>query len=177
MKNILQPHNLHNELIKLIPLNVCDMERLYKVASDPLIWEQHPENNRFEKEVFMKYFSGAIESKGAFLIFDAITDEVIGSSRYYEYDEINKTVAIGYTFLARDHWGTKFNKALKTLMLNHAFKFVNTVFFHIGIDNIRSQMAIERIGALRAGVAELNLNNRTKNSNFIYRIDKESWNQ
>src|ERR1700741_3225245 len=142
----LQPQ-LENEFVKIKPLNPVDFETLYQVASDPLIWEQHPNKDRYKREVFENFFSGAIESKGAFLVFDAKTNQPIGSSRFYELDEETGSVAIGYTFLAKDHWGSVYNPALKSLMLNHAFKFVDQVIFHIGANNIRSQKAIERLGA------------------------------
>ncbi len=95
----LQPH-LENNLIKLIPLKKKDFEKLYQVASDPLIWEQHPDKDRYKKEVFEKFFKGALESGGAFLILDQNSGEVIGSSRYYDLDDDKKSIAIGYTFIA-----------------------------------------------------------------------------
>src|ERR1043166_8327581 len=135
----LQPVTLANDFIRLVPLVPDDFERLYMVASDPLIWEQHPTKNRYQREVFEVFFTGAIESKGAFIVLDAKTNEVIGSSRFYELNETAGTIMIGYTFLARHCWGKPYNQSLKSLMLNHAFHFVEAVLFHIGANNIRSQ--------------------------------------
>jgi RimJ/RimL family protein N-acetyltransferase len=132
----LQP-TLENEFVKIRPLKEDDFEALYKVASDPLIWEQHPNKDRYKRDVFQTFFKGAMESKGAFLVFDNKTGEAIGSSRFYGFDKEAKSVVIGYTFLAKDHWGTTYNRALKTLMLNHAFRFADKVIFHIGAYNIR----------------------------------------
>jgi RimJ/RimL family protein N-acetyltransferase len=101
MKFIQQPRHLENELIKLVPLNENDFEELYAVASDKLIWEQHPNKLRYQKEVFQNFFEGAIESKGAFFVRDAKTNEPIGSSRFYDYNENEKSVLIGYTFIGR----------------------------------------------------------------------------
>lgn len=165
----LQP-TLENELVKLIPLKEEDFELLYQTASDPLIWEQHPENNRFQRHIFEKFFKGAIDSKGAFLVIDNKTGEVMGSSRYYDYNENKKTIAIGFTFLTRKYWGTVYNIAMKTLMLDHAFKYVKTVIFHIGENNIRSQKAIAKLGAKKTG--ELN---RGNSISFMYEIDKNTW--
>ena len=64
----LQPLHLKNELVELIPLQPEHFDELFAVASDPLIWEQHPNPDRYKKEVFENFFKGAIESKGAFLI-------------------------------------------------------------------------------------------------------------
>jgi RimJ/RimL family protein N-acetyltransferase len=117
------------------------------VACDPLIWEQHPSSDRYKEEVFRKFFQGAIDSGGAYVIHDAATGAVIGSTRYYNYDAAARSVYIGYTFLARSHWGGQYNPACKKLMLDHAFRHVDSVFFQIGLNNRRSRIAIERLGA------------------------------
>lgn len=166
---------LENELIRIEPLRESDFETLYETASDPLIWEQHPNKDRFKREVFLTFFKGAIESKGAFLIYDRKTGKVIGSSRYYGYNKEDSSVSVGYTFLAKDHWGTVYNRALKTLMLDHAFKFTEKVYFHIGSENIRSQKAIEKLGALKIKEIEMEYYGEKKNLNFIYRITSGEW--
>jgi RimJ/RimL family protein N-acetyltransferase len=166
---------LGNELVKIIPLKEDDFEILFNVASDPLIWEQHPNKDRYKREVFMNFFNGAIESKGAFLVFDKETDTPIGSSRYYGYNKEDSSVSIGYTFLAKDHWGTKYNRALKKLMLEHAFKFTDKVYFHIGAENIRSQKAIEKLGAGKIDEVEMEYYGEEKKLNFVYQISAEQW--
>jgi RimJ/RimL family protein N-acetyltransferase len=165
----LQP-TLKNEFVKLIPLMEEDFELLYQTASDPLIWEQHPDRYRYKREVFEKFFKGAIDSKGAFLVIDNKTGEVMGSSRYYDLDNDKKSIAIGYTFLARKYWGTAYNRAMKTLMLDHAFKLVEAVLFHIGENNIRSQKAIVKLGARKIGELK-----RENSISFVYEIDKNTW--
>ena len=173
MKVNLQP-TLENEFVKIRPLTKSDFEELYTVASDPLIWEQHPNPDRYKRAVFETFFKGAIESGGAFIIFDKQTNEVIGSSRYYDYDEKNKSILIGYTFFARNHWGGKYNSSVKQLMIQHAFQFVDTVIFHIGANNIRSQKAIERIGANKIGELEVEYYGEPSKLNFVYEIKKEN---
>jgi RimJ/RimL family protein N-acetyltransferase len=166
---------LENETVKIQPLDSSDFERLYAIASDPLIWEQHPNKNRYQKDQFELFFKGAVESGGAFLVFDKQSRALIGSSRYCEFDSQANSVSIGYTFLARDHWGSVYNPALKKLMLDHAFRFVNSVIFHIGASNIRSQKAIERLGARKTGEAEIAYFGEPGKLNFIYQIDKTDW--
>lgn len=171
----LQPVHLKNKFVTLRPLTPGDLETLYHVASDPLIWEQHPNKNRYQRKDFEIYFDGAMESGGAFLVFDTETGELIGSSRYTDYDSTTNSIEIGYTFLKRDHWGTSYNRALKTVMLDHAFKFVDTVIFHIGSNNIRSQKAIEKLGAVKTGEAVIKYYGEQNVLNFTYRINKEDW--
>lgn len=168
---------LENELIKIQPLKLDDFETLYQIAADPLIWVQHPNPDRYQRSVFESFFKGAIESQGAFLVFDKQTGIAIGSSRYYEFNAETQTIAIGYTFLARDHWGTIYNRALKSLMLNHAFKYVDNVQFHIGANNIRSQKAIEKLGAIKVGEIEMPYYGEKMQLNFIYQLDKQQWEQ
>ncbi len=143
----LQPH-LSNDLIELKPLHEGDFEKLFAVASDPLIWEQHPDSLRYTREVFEKYFAGAVESKSAFLIYDKISNDLIGSSRYYDNKPAEHSIAIGWTFLARSHWGNTYNKALKKLMIDYAFNYVDTIVFHVGSNNMRSRKAVEKLGAI-----------------------------
>ena len=170
----MQPE-LENDFVKIRPLRKDDFEALYKVASDPLLWEQHPNKNRYKRDVFENFFKGAIESGGAFLVFDKKTDEVIGSSRYYKFDESKKFVSVGYTFLARSCWGSEYNRALKTLMLDHAFNYADEVYFHLGENNIRSQKAILKLGAVKIGEADIEYYGEEYYKNFIYIINKEMW--
>ncbi len=77
----LQP-TLENELVMLRPLNEQDFEPLYQVAKDPLIWEQHPNNDRFKRDVYSAFFKDSMESKGALIVIDKASSEVIGSTRF-----------------------------------------------------------------------------------------------
>ena len=168
----LQP-TLANDLVTIVPLQTSDFERLYSVASDPLVWEQHPNKDRYKREVFENFFEGAMASKGAFLVLDNSTGEVIGSSRYYDLDLENKSVFIGYTFLARACWGGQYNRALKKLMLDHAFTFANKVLFHIGKTNIRSQTAMERLGGKKIDEISIAYYGEATKTNFVYEIALE----
>lgn len=123
---------LTGDLLKLRPLTEADFETLFAVASDPHIWEQHPESDRYKRGVFEGFFRGAIESKGAFLITDTKTGEAIGSSRYLNWQPGESSVEVGYTFLARRCWGHTYNRELKRLMCDYAFRFVHSVIFKIG---------------------------------------------
>jgi N-acetyltransferase len=146
----LQP-TLTAELLELRPLEADDFHALYCVASDPLIWEQHPHSDRYKREVFETFFQEAMESGGALIAIDRRDGAVIGSSRFYGYDAQRSEIEIGWTFLARSHWGGIYNGQMKELMLRHAFKSVDTVLLVIGAQNVRSQKAAEKIGATRAG--------------------------
>jgi N-acetyltransferase len=143
----LQP-TLEGELLRLRPMKPEDFEALYAVASDPLIWEQHPERDRCKVEVFERFFRGGLESGGALIAIDRKDQRVIGSSRYYGYDPEESEIEVGWTFLARSHWGGRYNGEMKQLMLRHAFTFVDNVVLLIGPENMRSRRAAEKIGGV-----------------------------
>jgi RimJ/RimL family protein N-acetyltransferase len=144
----LQP-TLEGERLRLRPLQADDWEALFAVASDRLIWEQHPAPDRYQEGVFREFFREAMESGGAFVVIDKEKGSVIGSSRYLGYDEERSEVEIGFTFLARAYWGGSYNREMKDLMLGHAFRFVRHVVFVVGPTNWRSQKAMEKIGGVR----------------------------
>ena len=142
---------LKGELLGLRPLRPEHFHDLYAVASDPLIWEQHPIKDRYKEDVFKEFFREALESGGALIAMDAQDGQVIGSSRFNGYDQEKSEIEIGWTFLARSHWGGVYNREMKQLMLRHAFRFVNNVIFLVGPQNMRSQRALEKIGGVRVG--------------------------
>jgi len=134
------------------PITAHDVDALYAVASDPRIWEQHPEPTRWQRDVFQRFVDSGLAlagtgSGGMLVVHDAESGALIGSSRWYEWNAAAREVAIGYTFLARSHWGGAWNGELKRLMLAHSFQWAERVWFHVGVNNTRSQRALERIGA------------------------------
>jgi RimJ/RimL family protein N-acetyltransferase len=166
-----QPH-LEDDLIILKPLKEEDFEALYAAASDPLVWEQHPMKERYKRDVFLEnFFKTAIESKGAFLVLDKKTGTAIGSSRFYNLHEKESDVEIGWTFLARPYWGGKYNRAMKALMMNHAFQYVDNIIFRIGENNMRSRKACEKIGGVLIDPAD-NPHLECLPNNVIYKIQK-----
>src|SRR6266487_5502084 len=167
----LQP-NLKGELIGLRPLRPEDWDDLFAVASDALIWEQHPESDRYKEDVFRIFFQDALESGGAFVVIDRKSQRIIGSTRFYGYDQEKSEIEIGWTFLARKYWGGRYNREMKQLMLRHAFKFVESVVFLVGEKNIRSQKATEKIGAVKSGTAKKVYGNSPASVNIRYMIKK-----
>jgi RimJ/RimL family protein N-acetyltransferase len=146
----LQP-TLRGVLVELRPLRADDFPTLYVVSSDRKIWEQHPSPDRYKYSVFAQYFTEAIASKGALLVRDLKKGSVIGATRFHAYDAVKREVEIGWTFLARSHWGGTYNHEMKQLMLRHAFQSVDRVLFVIGASNARSRKAVENIGAVLHG--------------------------
>ncbi|MCC6129367.1 MAG: GNAT family N-acetyltransferase [Acidobacteria bacterium] len=146
----LQP-TLEGSLLTLRPLRESDWEELFSVASDPFIWEQHPQSDRYREDVFRDFFKTALDSQSALAAIDRRDGRIIGSSRYHGFEEERSEIEIGWSFLARSHWGGLYNGEMKRLMLDHAFRYVESVIFLIGPGNIRSQKAILKLGAVPEG--------------------------
>lgn len=144
---------------------------MHAAASDPLIWEQHSERNRHERAVFERFFEGALACGGGLTVIDPATDQIIGSTRFYDWDPTDGSIVIGYTFLVRAHWGSGTNREMKTLMLAHAFRCARTVWFHISTGNARSRCAIEKRGARLDREASV-LVGGVPTLRCIYRIDR-----
>ncbi|MDQ1095781.1 MULTISPECIES: GNAT family N-acetyltransferase [Chryseobacterium] len=166
---------LENQDYKLIPLEQGDFESLYEVASDPNVWEQHPNKDRYQREVFKVFFQGAMDSKGAFKIVEKATGNIIGSSRYYAYNEEDNSIFVGYTFYGTAFWGKGINPQIKKLMLDYVFQFVDKVHLHVGKDNMRSRIAVERLGAENTGELEVAYIGEPTRTNIVYQIKKENW--
>jgi RimJ/RimL family protein N-acetyltransferase len=134
--------------VLLRPQREDDLEALYAVAADPLLWAQHPQTTRWQRPVFEGIFREGMASGGALVVCDAVTHAVIGGSRYYDVDEGARSLAIGFTFIARSLGVPGVNDEMKRLMLDHAFTWASTVWFYVGVDNLRSRRAVEKLGAV-----------------------------
>ena len=168
---------LETDTILLLPLQESDFAELYAVAADPKIWEQHPTKNRWQEAVFATFFEGAIQSQGAFKIVDKATGATMGSTRIYDYDPADNSILIGYTFYGTQYWGKGINHAVKTLMLNYLFEFVDTVRFHIGANNVRSQIAIQRLGAVKVAEQEMAYYGEQPKLNLVFEVTKHAWSE
>lgn len=167
----IQP-TLLSELLEVRPLTPEDYTDLLKAASDPLIWEQHPQSDRWKPEVFEKFFAEAIQSGGGMAIVERKTAKLIGSTRFYDYNKDKSTITIGYTFIARPYWGGIYNRDLKKLVINYSLQFVKACLFQVGLNNRRSQKAMEKIGAINTGIEEVSISYGPPKKSYIYKIEK-----
>ena len=167
---------LEGELLSLHPLREDDWDALFAVARDPLIWAIHPAHDRWQEPVFRAFFDDALAQQGALAVVDRASGVLIGSSRWQGFDPCDGgSVEIGWTFLARSHWGGSYNRELKRLMLRHAFERVARVVFRIGEDNLRSRRAIEKIGGrLTSARAAIQMAGR-EIGHVVYEITRDSF--
>lgn len=170
MGNFFNKMLLPGHLIGLRPMADSDFEELFAVASDPLIWLQHPDQLRCTHEGFSRYFASAFSADCfPLVVFHPDSGEMMGASRYYRFHSETGSVYIGYTFLARKYWGGIWNARLKFQMLEYAFLHCQQVFFEASVDNFRSVSALEKLGANRIThsepgkvLFEVNRNNQRK---------------
>lgn len=161
-----QPTLIGDRLV-LRPIALEDLDPLHAAARDPLIWAQHSVRDRHERAVFERYFEGAMKCGGGLVAVDRASGRIIGASRYYGWDAGERSVTIGYTFLDRPHWGTGTNREMKRLMLAHAFRWADVVWFHVSPENVPSQRALERIGASLHARQEIDVDG-TPSTRLVY---------
>ncbi len=160
--------------LRLSPLVEADRAALTAAASDPLIWEGHPAKDRYLPEVFDPYVDFLLSQGGTLTVREAETGRIIGASRFYVPPEAPDDIAIGFTFLTRDHWGGATNRAMKALMLQHAFKVIDTVWFHIDPSNLRSQRATAKLGAAYVDTRTSDLSGKPATW-MRFRLDRDVW--
>jgi RimJ/RimL family protein N-acetyltransferase len=165
---------LSSGLFALRPLERDDLEGLYTAASHPEVWAGHPAKDRYKRDVFEKYFEFLLSTESALVVIDQSTGTIIGCSRYYPAPDQRNSISIGFTFLNNAYWGGEANFEMKRLMLDHAFKTFEEVWFHIAPDNIRSQKATSKLGAEHAYDATLNLSG-TPAPSMCFRLKKDTW--
>jgi len=170
----LQP-TLTSAAVALRPLRADDWDALFAVASDPAIWALHPAHDRWQEQVFRAFFADALASGGALVAADPATAAVIGSSRYGRDRAGAGEVEIGWTFLARSHWGGATNAAMKTLMIGHALTGFDRVVFLVGENNLRSRRALEKIGAVLTDREERSVLAGQPMRHVIYAIDRAAF--
>lgn len=159
---------LEGELVLLRPLRASDFSDLYVIASDPLLWDQHPSKDRTQRAVFRAWFDDAMASGGALAVLDRGDGRIIGTSRFDHHEPTRSQVEIGWTFLARSHWGGSYNADVKQLMLQHAFRSVDVVVFRVHSLNIRSQHAVEKLGATRVATE---IDPHGRGENHVFRLE------
>jgi RimJ/RimL family protein N-acetyltransferase len=160
-------NNLSHQDIRLQIMQQKDFNDLFEVAKDPQIWDQHDAKDRFTLDGFRKYFEeGIANPENCYLIF--YKNELVGSTRYYEYDLKDSSIKIGYTFYAKKYWGTPLNRIVKKLMLDYAFKYVDKIYFDVWTENFRSQKALEKLGAKLYKIDH-------SRQRLIFLLNKEGW--
>lgn len=165
---------LSGSTVWLRPIAPADFADLHAVARDPQIWALHPARDRWQEAQFRTYFDTWFLRGGGLAIVERESGKIIGASCYSTEGRAPGDVEIGWTFLARAHWGGRTNREVKRLMIGHALKSFDRVVFRVAETNLRSRGALEKIGAvLTDETEEIEVGGRSV-THLVYAIGPEA---
>jgi RimJ/RimL family protein N-acetyltransferase len=153
------PVRLTGERVELVPLETAHVAALFEAGRSPEIWEYMPMRVATGDDM-ARLVREALEAQAQgrelpFVVRDrAAAGRVVGSTRFLEITPAHRGIEIGWTWLSPDVWKTPINTECKYLLLGHCFETLAMIRVQLKTDlrNVRSQRAIERLGALREGV-------------------------
>ena len=176
---------IENNVVALVPMNREYTEDIFEVAQDRRIWE-HMSVDLTTKENVIAYVEDALNKQAngtdfAFVITDQVTGGIIGCTWFLDIAMSHKRLEIGSTWIAPSHWRTSVNTNCKYLLLQYCFEELqlNRVQIKTGHENVRSQKAIERIGATKEGVLRNHMIRKEGaiRHTVMYSIIQEEWPQ
>lgn len=182
----LKPVSLESSLIKLVPMTMQHLPAYCLAGNYPEVWQHMPINRCQNLEVAKAWMTEAIDEMAqglqlAFITIDKKTDQVIGSTRLFRFDDKNKTIELGHTFITPDFQRSYVNSHAKYLLLKHAFEQLNISRVEICTheNNQQSRHAIARIGGHFEGV--LRKHRRAPNGDYrntaMFSIIDDEWPQ
>jgi len=174
---------LENERALLIPFENERNIELKNIIFDDEIWKYMGMYVRNDQD-FNTYIQNTLQQKAngicyPFLIIDKAANRVAGSTRYGYLNHASQKCEIGWTWYGKDFQGTGLNKACKYELLNFGFENIQfkRIQFSADLENLRSQRAIENLGALKEGLFRNNYVDSEGNSkdDVYYSIILEEW--
>lgn len=178
------PLTLRGQNIRLAPLSPEQVPALVEAGHDPEIWRWMPYGDRGspERMADLVQLLLARQSEGIDLAFTTLLEPAgrpIGMTRYLGIDRPNRNVEVGGTWLDPRYWRSPINTESKLLMLGHAFEDEGCERVQIKTDtrNVRSQKAIERLGAVREGVLRQHMvrADGTFRDSVVYSVLRSEW--
>jgi RimJ/RimL family protein N-acetyltransferase len=179
MENI----QLIGDIVLLRPMTKDDVEGIYASCQDERIWT-HMVQTLQTKEDVQAYVEQALVNRGAgtaypFVIVLRATNEIVGSTRFFDISTAHKSLELGHTWLHPSFWRTTVNTECKYLLLAYCFEQLQyqRVQIKTGHENIQSQKAIERIGAKKEGILRNHMirQNGEVRHTVMYSFVQEEW--
>lgn len=173
---------LNGELVELLLIEESHFEELENLARESRIWEFIAIDMSTSEKRFQVFKDALIErGKGTqlpFVIFHKHDKRIIGSTRVMNIEPQHKKVEIGWTWLHPDYWATAINLECKLLLLSFCFEELEAIRVQLKTDenNIRSQKAIQKIGAQYEGTLRndwIRDNGTIRNSVYFSIINSE----
>jgi len=186
LQTTLTPTTLETSLIKLEPMNLQHLTGFCSAGNYPQVWQHMPINRCQSPEIASTWMKEAIDemTQGlqiAFVTIDKKTNKVIGSTRLFRWNNKDKSIEIGHTFITPDFQRSYVNSHAKYLMLKHAFEHLDMARVEICTheDNQQSRQAIARIGGHFEGI--LRKHRRAPNGDYrntaLFSIIDDEWPQ
>lgn len=170
-KRWIQPITLTGTHAILEPLSFEHLDGIKEAVKDGELWNlwftsiPSPET----ADAYIKTALDMRENAGAipFIVREKKSNKIIGCTRYFNVDEVNQRLEIGYTWYAESYQRTAVNTECKYMLLAHAFEKLDAIAveFRTHWHNHKSRAAIARLGAKQDGV----LRNHTKSADGVYR--------
>jgi len=175
---------LENSKVILVPFTKGKAQELRNIIFDDTIWDYMGMYVKTEND-FKNYIDDMLKkhSKTAysFLIIDKFTNEIAGSTSFGNINFNSEKAEIGWTWYGKKFQGTGLNKACKFELLQYGFEQIGLrrIQFSADLENIKSQKAIEKLGAIKEGVFRNNYIDAAGNSkdDVYYSIIREDWEQ
>jgi RimJ/RimL family protein N-acetyltransferase len=180
----IEPVILTGKIVRLEPLSETHAPALAKVGLEPKIWRYM----RYGKVETVEQLTGWVreilehQAQGTdlpFTVFDQASGAAVGCTRYLNIELEDRSVEIGGTWYGLDYQGTLVNTECKYLLIRHAFYELGCVRVWLKTDlrNLRSQHAIEKIGAVKEGVLRnhMILPDGHIRDSVIYSLIPEEW--
>jgi RimJ/RimL family protein N-acetyltransferase len=184
MPNFLQEIILENHLVLLRPLQPSDFEALLHFSeNEPELWKYSliPADGRenLEKYLDVAFLQRNQKTSYTFVVVSKNENKIVGMTRFYDIQEKQKTLQLGYTWYGKDYQGTKINKNCKFLLLEFAFENWNMerVEFRADANNTRSINAMKSIGCTVEGILRSNVmkNETERRDSIVLSILKQEW--
>lgn len=172
---------LIGEKVKIVPMEKKHVQGLYEIAVEQDVWNHLPKNVQTINDM-QSFVEKALEGKESKKEFPFVVlshnEQIIGSTRFLDISNTNKSLEIGWTWYSPSVWGTNTNTECKYLLLKHCFETMNLIRIQFKTDeqNIRSQKAIEKLGAVKEGILRNHMvraNGTYRNSVYYSIIDSE----
>lgn len=179
----ISPITLEGQHVRLEPLTQAHAEPLIAAAGDGELWNTQvtiiPESAGMKDYIQTALDGQSRGSELPFVIISKLSNQIVGTTRFYEIFPADRRAAIGYTWLAKSAQRTPINTEAKLLLLTHAFKTWKCVRVELVTDvlNEQSRAAILRLGAKQEGILRKHLilpSGRVRDS-VVFSIVDDEW--
>jgi RimJ/RimL family protein N-acetyltransferase len=183
--NFIKPQILTGLKASLIPLEAKFIDELYHYGKDESLWTHYTFREMKTYERFKDFIMSSVNAMGrgenefTFCIIDNESNKAVGTTSFLDIQPASKSLEIGRTWIAKYLQGTGFNAECKYLLLTHCFETLGLirVFFKTDSNNLRSQKAMEKIGAKHEGILRNHMirEDGSFRHSAYYSIIKEEW--